>query len=224
MERARRRAVFSMPSPPSTAALIHPHLAAVAVVESHWQQRESFHAGAFVVKEGVWGLLGEKGAGKSSMLAGLARSGVSVVCDDLLVLADLTALAGPRSIDLRGAAAHRLGIGTNMGVIGERERWRVDLDPIPAELPFRGWVELHWGDGITVRSKRGSDRLRSLIPHRGLRAQPARPEQLIHLAAMPVLELHRPPSWDSHQDAIEALLDSLTVGSEAGPGRLQQGE
>jgi hypothetical protein len=222
IDRRGRRAVFSMPLVPSPAALVHPHLAAVAVVEAHWQERESFHAGAFVVDGGVWGLLGEKGAGKSSMLASLAASGVPVLCDDLLVLSGLTALAGPRSIDLRAPAARRLGVGVELGRIGERERWRMTLEPVPPELPFRGWVELRWGSRVCIRAKHGSERLRALLPHRGLRATPARPEQLIQLAAMPVLELNRPPDWDSHERALDMLLHSVPGSSD--PRGLQQCE
>jgi hypothetical protein len=222
IDRQRRAAVFSMPLTPSPAALVHPHLAAVGVVEAHWQRRESFHAGAFVENGGVWGLLGVKGAGKSSMLASLAESGVPVLCDDLLVLSGLTALAGPRSIDLREAAAQRLGAGVELGRIGERERWRVALEPVPAELPFRGWVELRWGKRVSVCAKRGSERLRALLPHRGLRVTPARPEQLIGLAAMPMLELHRPAAWGSHEQAINTLLRSVTRLGD--PRGLQQCE
>ncbi len=222
IDRAARSAVFAMQYPTSPAALVHPHLAAVAVVQAHWEDRESFHGGAFAAGGGVWGLLGEKGAGKSSMLAGLAARGVPVVADDVLVIADGMALAGPRSIDLRAAAATQLGAGELLGTIGGRERWRLALEPVPAELPFRGWVELHWGSELGVRAQRGSERLETLLPHRGLRLRPARPARMIELAALPVLELHRPVDWRSHEDGIELLLES--VGRAGDPGRLQQGE
>lgn len=226
--RDERRAVFTMPVTPSPEALIHPHLAAVAVVQAHWNGWQSFHAGAFVADDGVWGLLGEKEAGKSSMLASLALAGVPVVCDDVLVVSGRTAFAGPRSIDLRAGAAERLQTGVPLGVIGERERWRLPLAPIPAELPFRGWVRLGWGVDVDVRATEGADRLRALLPHRGLRVAPARPEQLIGLAALPVLELRRPREWGSHQRAMDALLRAVTAGGlGAGPGqpgRLQQAE
>jgi hypothetical protein len=220
--RTERRAVFSMASTPSSAALVHPHLAAVAVVEAHWNERESFHAGAFACAGGVWGVLGDKGAGKSSLLASLASSGVAVMCDDVLVVAEGMVLAGPRSVDLRTGAAQHLGHGVSLGPIGGRERWRMSLDPVPAELPLRGWIELRWGPTVGVRAKRGSERLRALVPHRALRVEPTRPEQLIDLASLPVLELHRPQQWGSHQQAIEALLGAVLGGCE--PGRLQQRE
>jgi hypothetical protein len=156
------------------------------------------------------------------MLAGLAARGVPVMTDDVLVLSDSVALAGPRSIDLRAGAARELGIGQPLGMIGGRERWRVSLHPIPPELPFRGWIELRWSNDVRLRSQHGSERLRTLLPHRGLRLPPPRPERMLELAALPILELHRPARWNSHQDSIDALLES--IGGQSDPGRLQQGE
>ncbi len=101
IDRARGLATFFLPTAPTAAALLHPHLAGVAAVSSHWRDQQSFHAGAFVAGNGVWGVLGEKGFGKSTMLAALDRAGVPVLCDDVLVLDGQTAFAGPRSIDLR---------------------------------------------------------------------------------------------------------------------------
>lgn len=222
IDRLARQATFAMPSVPSSLALVHPHLAAVAAVEAHWTGRESFHAGGFVVAGGVWGLMGLKGAGKSSMLAALAVHGIPVMSDDVLVVEGRTALAGPRSVDLRAGAVAHLGGAQNLGLVGGRERWRVSIGAVSPELPLHGWVELHWGETFAVRAKRGSDRLRGLIPHRALRVRPMRPEQLVHLAALPVLELHRPRRWSSHEQAIETLLDAIGNGGE--PSRLQKGE
>ena len=132
----------------------------------------------------MWALLGDKEAGKSTTLAWLAAHGHPVVCDDALVLDELTALAGPRSIDLRAESAQRLGIGEPLGTVGVRERWRVPLDPVPAELPFRGWVSLAWGDEVAVEPLRGAARLPALIPHRGVRIEPPRPEALLEYAAL----------------------------------------
>ena len=42
----------------------------------------------------------------------------------------------------------RLGVGTPMGKVGARERWRMALDPVPSRLPLRGFVEVAWGEGL----------------------------------------------------------------------------
>lgn len=203
-------ATFSMQHRPPDAALVHPHLAGVAAVAANWLGRESFHAGAFVVGGGAWGLLGDKGAGKSSLLAVLARSGVAVLADDVLVLDERTALAGPRSLDLRSDAARRLGMGEPLGVLGDRERWRVRLPPIAAELPLCGWVLLQWGTDAAVVRPRGSDRLRALLPHRGARLEPRDAGELIALSALPFLEFRRPPAWESASDGLGLLLDAVS--------------
>jgi hypothetical protein len=209
IDRRAARAIFSFAARPTDGALVHPHLAAVASVSSYWLGRETFHAGGFCAGGGVWGLLGDKEAGKSSLLASLARAGVTVVSDDLLVLDGRTALAGPRSIDLRGDAASTFATAEPLGVIGGRERWRLLLGPVVAELPMRGWVTLRWGEEIAVRALRGSGRLRTLGAHRGARLRPADPGELIELSALPFLELARPRSWSSAAEAVGRLLEAV---------------
>jgi hypothetical protein len=209
IDREPGRAVFHLPRAVDDHALVHPYLAPVALIAARWLGRESFHSGAFVADGGVWALLGDKEAGKSTTLAWLAAHGHAVVCDDALVLDDVTALAGPRTIDLRAESAERLGFGEPLGTVGVRERWRVPLDPVPAELPFRGWVSLEWADAVDVEPLRGAARLPALIPHRGVRIEPPRPQALVEYAALPHLVLRRPRGWDSLGDGVERLLDAV---------------
>ena len=209
LDRLQGRATFSLPAQPRAGAIVHPHLGAAAAVAARWLGRETFHAGAFVASGGVWGLLGEKGAGKSSTLTALALAGIPVVCDDLLVIDRETALAGPRSIDLRADAARWFGVGEALGVIGTRERWRVGLDPVISELPLRGWVVLAWNDETALAELRGSRRLLSLLPHRALLVEPSDPAALIELSALPFFELRRPQGWHSLDDALARLLDAV---------------
>ena len=203
---------FTVPRGVGPQALVHPYLAPAAAVIARWLGRESFHGGAFVGGEGVWGVLGERELGKSSLLAWLALRGEPVVCDDMLIIADGTAFAGPRSVDLRRETAEELGTGEELGVVGQRERWRVALPPVEPELPFRGWVFLAWGDAVEVRSVEPSERLARLLHHRGVRLPPADHEALLALAALPALELARPRRWDSVADAGERLLDAVAAG------------
>lgn len=211
IDRWSGRATFTLPARPPTSALLHPHLAAVAAVWAHWSGREGFHAGAFLAGGGVWGLLGDKCAGKSSTLAGLARAGVPIVCDDVLVLDGSSALAGPRSIDLRADAARSLGVGEPLGVVGDRERWRVPLPAIKPELPFRGWVTLSWSDELAIRPVHGAERVRKLLEHRALRVPPRSPVALFELASLPFFEFSRPRRWTELESASELLLDTLSA-------------
>jgi hypothetical protein len=209
IDRDPGRAVYHLPRVVEAGSLVHPYLAPVVLIASRWLGRESFHAGAFVADGAVWALLGDKEAGKSTTLAWLAANGHPVVCDDALILDGETAFAGPRTIDLRAQSARRLGIGEELGTVGVRERWRVPLDAVPPELPFRGWVSLEWGDDVAVEPLRGAARLPALIPHRGVRIEPPRPAALVEYAALPHLVLRRPHDWGSLRDGAERLLDAI---------------
>src|SRR5690349_7180146 len=101
LDRRAMTVVFTVPDGIGPAALVHPFLASPALVAAHWHGRETFHAGAFVVGDGAWAVLGEKGDGKSTLMAWLARRGAAVVTDDVLIVDAGSALAGPPSIDLR---------------------------------------------------------------------------------------------------------------------------
>jgi hypothetical protein len=210
IEREKGRAVFIGASPPRPEELVHPYLAPVAAIYAYWLERESFHAGAFVAGDGVWALIGERESGKSSTLAWLALHGYEIVCDDMLVLEDGDALAGPRSIDLRPEAAHALGTGEPLGRVGARERWRLTPGVVRDELPLRGWIFLRWGDRVECARVPGAERLRRLGANRGARLPVADPPYLIELAALPGWELHRPQGWHSLALAAERLLETVS--------------
>jgi hypothetical protein len=139
----------------------------------------------------------------------MSQAGVAVVADDVLVLDGFTVLAGPRCLDLRTSAASRFGVGEPLGVIGGRERWRIGLGPVAAELPLHGWVALSWDQQTAIRVLRGAERLQALVSHRGTRLYPPDPRALIELSALPFLELRRARSWDSAEDAVQRLLDAI---------------
>jgi hypothetical protein len=196
MEREPGRVTVTSPAALSDDALLHPLLAHVAAIGGWWAGRESLHAGAYVTDDGVWALLGDRGAGKSSTLAWLAREGHSIVCDDMLVLEGSTPFAGPRALDLRSDAAERFGEGEPLGVVGERERWRVPLAPLEHVGPLRGFVQLAWGDDIRSRPVRAHERIESIGAHRGVRLPAPEPHAWLDLAALPWYELERPKRWE----------------------------
>lgn len=209
IEREPRRAVFTTPMPLRDEELVHPFLAPVAAVSARWLDRESLHAGAFALDSGAWALVGEREAGKSSILAHLALAGVDIVSDDVLVIAGTTAFAGPRSIDLRAEPARHLEAGDAVGKVGARERWRLRLGPVAAELPLRGWVSLGWGERVEARRLPGAARIPELARHRALNVPSTKPEALLDLAALPAWELRRPPGWSSMDDAARCLLETV---------------
>jgi hypothetical protein len=206
VERDARRVLFRVPHPVRADELVHPYLAPAAAVIGRWAGRESVHAGAFAVGEHVWGVVGTREAGKSSTLAWLAREGVEILSDDMVILDGATPLTGPRSIDLRADAADRLGVGEAIGMTGARERWRVRLGPAPGGRPLSGWVFLAWGARVELRRLPASERIPRIAAERGLRLPPVRPEALLELAALPTWELSRPRGWDSLPASVERLM------------------
>jgi hypothetical protein len=210
IDRQRGEALLTLRRKPTPDALVHPHLAPVAAIAARWHRHESFHAGAVILEDGAWAVMGAKGAGKSSLLAWLSLSGYPVLTDDLLVIdGDGNALAGPRSIDLRDSAAKRLGVGEPLGVVGARERHRMTIEAVPAAVPLRGFIRLAWGGAPTVTPVPPAWRLAGLAGQRAVRLTPRDPQLLVHLSALPMVELRRPREWGRAADAADRLLCAL---------------
>jgi hypothetical protein len=207
IDRTQGRVSFVVPHEVRPDELVHPYLAPAAAVIGRWLGRESVHAGAFAVDGAVWGVVGEREAGKSSTLAWLALAGVDVLCDDMLIVDGRTPFRGPRSIDLRADAARRFEAGEAIGVTGARERWRLRLDQRPDGHTLAGWILLAWGDRVEVKALGASERLQRLIPQRGVRLEPTRVEALLELAMLPAFEVSRPRSWESLPEAGKRLIE-----------------
>jgi hypothetical protein len=209
VERRPARAVFTVPADVGDGELVHPYLAPVAAVVARWLGRESVHAGAFAVGNRAWGVLGEREAGKSSLLAFLALRGYQVVSDDVLILDGSSVFAGPRTIDLREEAAAELGVGTPLGIVGARERWRLTLDPVPSRLQLAGWIFLGWDAEPAVVRLAAGERLARIAAQRAVRLLPTDPGLLLRLSGLPGWELRRPRDWSSLPEATDLLLQAI---------------
>jgi hypothetical protein len=202
-------AVVVHPDGVRAAGIAHPYLAPIAAVVAHWLGRQSFHAGAFVVGQGAWGVLGDRGSGKSSLLAALAAAGAGIVADDVVVVEEGRAFAGPRTLDLRRDAAGALGMGQPLGVVGTRERWRVPVAGVMPELPLLGWVRLEWASGVSLEPLPPAERLVALARQRAVMLPPPDPGALLQLAALRGYVLRRPREWHALATAVHLLLDRL---------------
>lgn len=202
-------ATFRIRAVADPQAIVHPYLGWAASIVARWLGREVFHAGAFMNGSTAWAVLGSRTAGKSSLLAWLHTQGLAVVADDLLVVANGAAFAGPRSLDLREESATRLRLGEPLGRVGTRDRWRVEVGPVPWQVPLAGFVFLAWGDRVELANVTGRERLTRLAAHLTIPEIPADPQALFELATLPMLELQRPRDWGTLDAAGGALLEAI---------------
>jgi hypothetical protein len=206
IERSRRRATLVTREEWPAGALAHPFLAAPGMIFAWWERREALHGGAFGAGDGAWAVLAEKGRGKSTLLGALAREGVPVVADDLVVVDEGRAMAGPRSVDLSPEAAAALGAGDATGE-ARLSKVRMPLDPIAPETPLRGFVHLEWGDELELAPVPVAERAARIARHRGvLGRQPTTPGGLLDLLRLPSYELRRPRDLALLPRTVERLL------------------
>lgn len=200
---AEGTATWRSTDPIPADSMLHPGLALIAATFSRWRQEESFHAGAFVNDGRAWALCGDRGTGKSSLLAAVAHRGLPVLADDLVVLRGPKVMAGPRAIDLRGPSPHTQDRELVPARYGDRVRLR--LPACPPEAPLAGWILLSWGDALSMRPVPPSERLQRLAQQRYWLLPTNAPTAFMDAAVLPMFELTRPHGWD----VIDATLDAL---------------
>lgn len=208
LDRQARVSTLNFPAPPREQEIVHPYLASTASVTARWQGLQSFHAGAFVAGDKAWGVLGPKGAGKSSLLAFLALKGVSILTDDVLVVDNANGFAGPRCIDLRAEPAAEFGVGEELGVVGTRARWRLRVGQVEPEVPMGGWILLEWGEP-GIESLAIEQRLSAIFESLSLRVEPADPAGLMELLALPMFVLRQRHGIDGLDDTSARLLEHV---------------
>ncbi len=214
VDRATSRLEICAPDPVPTTDVVHPGLWPAATVFARWRGSETLHAGAFTLDgRGAWAVLGERGAGKSSLLAALALDDVELLADDLLVIDGGCCLAGPRCLDLRPPAAAALGVEDRTALVRCTERRRLSLPPARARYELRGFVYLAWGDELRIEPMVAAERFGALVEHRRLVNLGADFEHLLDLSALPAMRLTRPLCWEALPEVVRSLTD--LVGGEA---------
>jgi hypothetical protein len=211
IDRASSSSTLLLPERPADKEIVHPYLSLTAATSARWRGWNCFHGGGLFVDGGVWGILGEQTAGKSSCLAWCSiEAGADVLCDDILVVdGQRNVFAGPRCLDLRGDAARRFGVGEAIGIVGARKRWRVPLGPVVSSAPLRGWIELAWADEIAIQRVGPSERFAAIARNLALRLLPPNPESLLELVDLPLLRFSRPRDYGKIAAASEQLLAAL---------------
>jgi hypothetical protein len=202
--------VLSRPTAPE--CVVAPHLTSAASTIALWRGLAAIHGGAFLHEGGAWVLLGDKGDGKSSTLGWLANAGVPIVTDDLVVCDEGDVLAGPRCVDLRAEPARHLDAGRDLGVVGTRERWRIDAPACPPRSPLRGWIFLEWGHELAVTRLSPVQRMSRLAQHRAIAVPWEDPVALLELATRPAFVWHRPKGWRTFKESVDRLLAEIAGG------------
>ncbi len=217
-ERAAVRVLSAVPVPDPD--LVHPCLWPVGAVFARWRGAETLHAGAFAQPgdEGAWAVMADSRGGKTSFLAMLALAGAEVLTDDLLVVEGAgECVAGPRSLDLRPEVVEQLGLGDRATeAVRSISRRRLPLAPCQAMWPIAGFVELAWGDGVTVQRLEPAAGLAALARHRRVHGLGAEFAQLLELVDRPILRVTRPHGWGSAEEAVQRLLEAI-AGRRASP-------
>lgn len=210
LDRDPLHVVIITPTPQDGQALIHPLLAFPSAAANRWLGRDAFHAGTVVIDGGAWVVAGDKEHGKTSLLAVLARHGLTILSDDIVVIENGQVYNGPACLDLREGASLQLGMGDWIGKVGARERWRHVL-PVPevSTTPLRGFIFLSWGDDIALDLIPPMQRLPMLFSNQAIWRDPPDAARFLSLAELPCLSLTRPRSWDVADDVAAALVERV---------------
>ena len=208
IDRATLTVRFSTRKALHDRVVLHPCLGLPASIASYWMGRQALHGGAFRHESGVFALMGVREAGKSSTLAWLLGRGHEIYSDDILILDQGALFAGPRSVDLRDKAAAVLG-GEDLGMVGNRMRWRLDPGAVEAVAPLAGVVHLEWGDRVSVERLGSGESLPSLVQN--FVVQPKRAESLayLELASLPAWRFTRPRDLTRIDEVNAQLLEEL---------------
>ncbi len=197
------------PVPLSGEALVHPVLTVPLSVLARWRGDVTLHGGAFFHAGAAWGLIGERTAGKSSMLGVLGDRGIPIVTDDLLVIDDGWVRAGPQCVDLRPDVAQHIPAAKDLGVVGSRPRHRLSTPAAPARARLGGMFVLEWHDDPEplVEPMPMDQKLKLLYKQESIALMGfAPPGQVLELLGTPMWRFRRRKDWSQTERAVAGLL------------------
>ena len=187
------------------------------------------HAGGLRVGQGAVLLLGDSGAGKSSLTAALALAGQPLISDDVCLLhrEPWRVFATIPRLRLLPEAFKHLQAKAPAG-----EADKLYYDKLKAEAPqLAPWVEspltdiisLAWGENLSLTPLTGAERLRAVLNAAawvGVNASVDKSQR--HFAAcaalvreVPVWRLTRPRDWSMMPQVVSHILAQLSGRAEA---------
>jgi hypothetical protein len=187
---------------------LHPLLSLLCLAATLARRGDSLHASGVLTTDGVVGVLAPTGGGKTTTVAWLAlHAGVQAFTDDNLTVRDGEAHAGPRSLDLRPAAATGLGVEHRAREVRQSQRRRLRLPPPDrVTAPVVRLVFLEWGEKVSVRSVPVRERMAALATQRTAQPYPGGLTVPLDLAAVPMVVVTRPRTFAGMPDVAAAVL------------------
>jgi hypothetical protein len=210
---------LEFPDPTTPEELVHPLLTLPLSILARWRGDLTLHAGCFYAGDRAWGVMGQREAGKSTMLANLAGREVPLLADDLLVLDQGVVRPGPSCIDLRPDMAERIPEARYLGEIGNRARYRLTTPTPPMNPPLGGFFLLAWGqeDRVAVTPMPASEALRMLYEQEYIGMMgPVDPVKILDLLGTPMWRVERPPDWRFTEETLDRILDVAAAGAVTG--------
>jgi hypothetical protein len=194
--------------------LVHPLLGGLAAMVARAVGRDALHGGAVVGTTGAWAVLGDKGTGKSTLLAACAKRGLEVLTDDVLVLDGEWGYAGPRCIDLRPEAGERFGPGVP---VRGGTRLRLTLPPARPRERLAGFLHLRAADTPELVPLSPSGQVSRLLDCRTRDGWPRDPQLLLELGALPAYDLTRAADWEGLEGVVNALVELVGISGTPRP-------
>jgi hypothetical protein len=198
----------------SVEALVHPVLTVPLSILARWRGDVALHGGGFHHAGATWGVIGERTAGKSSMLGLLGDRGVPIAADDLLVIDDGWVRAGPHCVDLRPDVAPYMPAARDLGVVGSRPRHRLSTPPAPARSRLGGIFVLEWHDDPepSLSLMPMAERLRLLYKSESIALMGfAPPGKVLELLGVPMWRFARRRDWSATDAAVTGLLEAAAA-------------
>lgn len=209
VERQGPGAAYYLPVPLTSAELVHPWLAAAAVPRNLHLGRLVMHGGLTGVADRGVAVVGDRGAGKSTMMASAALAGAAVYSDDVVVVDSGRAYCGPRHVDLRPGTAEQLpGLAVEPAREGSRDR--AVLTPVPWSVALSAIVVLRWGPELSLHPIPPRERLLALQGHVACHPRADSRRDLLALVGVPLYCLTRPKTFSLLHQALAEVIQIVS--------------
>lgn len=200
------RATFHADPQPTPVDLVHPWLAPAAARRSLALGRLTLHGGLINANGAAVAVVGHREAGKSTVVAHAALSGLDVMTDDIIVWSEGRVFAGPRCVDLREGTAAHVG-GHRLSSSREGTRRRLALGPTVWDAPLAAIVVLAWAETTSLQRVGPSERLAELQEHLACAMTTQARLSLLALAATPVWRLSRPYDFGQLDATVRSVAE-----------------